>query len=262
MKKLVLLILIPFLSFGFISANIEKELLYDIVWGTIYNAEHSQCDDSPNITADGTVIDPTKASEYRYLAISQDMLFDLYRQSLVKDTTRFRGKLKFGDDIWIESDYPALNGKWTIHDAMNKRHIKAVDFLQTKGDGKLYKNDKLFPGKFHNIKIYSYNERPNNPKTFINMMILPLTSTVLLKSINLVSKDTNDNKLKKVNNIYDIAILKYIVEEKKKRILQYKKEILILQKEIISIEMEIHNKKNKNNLSGKNLKYNYDRLGK
>lgn len=138
-----------------------RELLYDNIWGTLYNAEKSQCDDTPLITGDGSRINPYKASELRWIAISHEMLYDEWRRSLI-DTTkdnRFAGKIQYGDTIWIESPYPQLNGWWIVRDTKNKRYQNSIDFLQTKGDGSLYGDDPLWCGKWEDIKIYKYNRK-------------------------------------------------------------------------------------------------------
>lgn len=136
-----------------------KELLYDNVWGTIYHAEKKQCDNTPTITGDGSKIDPNNASSHRWIAICHEMLNDKYRRSLINDPEcdRFKGKIKYGDTVWIESENPQLNGWWVVHDAKHKRVKNSVDFLQTKGDGTLYNNNKLWSGRFNDLKIYKYN---------------------------------------------------------------------------------------------------------
>lgn len=214
-NKLLLIFIMSILFAMNCKAEAVKQMLYNIVWGTIYNAEGSQCDDTPTITADGTNVDPTRASQYRYLAISQDMLFDMYRQSLVNDSTRFRGKISFGDTIYIyNEEYPEINGRWIVHDAMNKRHKMAIDFLQTKGDGHLYDHNKLWSGKFNNISIFKYVNKPKinkldlNTKQFIyqNALCLSNITTKLLKYNNKVdinSKVGINNKVD-TNNKVDI----------------------------------------------------------
>lgn len=134
----------------------RKILLYDDVWGTIYNPVRSQCDDTPLITGDGSRIDPYNASKLRWIAISHEMLYDEWRRSLI-DTTidnRFNGMISYGDTIWIESPYPELNGWWIVRDTKNKRYNNSIDFLQTINDGSLYNDDPLWSGKWENIKIY------------------------------------------------------------------------------------------------------------
>lgn len=138
--------------------TIKPTPLYHGVWGSIYHAEKRQCDDTPTITGDGSIINPRNASELRWLAISQEMLNCDFRQSLVGDTILYRGKIKYGDTVWIDSPYSEINGWWIVHDTKNKRYRGTIDFLQTKGDGTLYGNNSMWSGKFENIKIYSIND--------------------------------------------------------------------------------------------------------
>jgi hypothetical protein len=147
--------------------------IYENLWGTLYNPDSAQCDNTPTITADGSHIDPNIASTYRWMAISQDLLDNQYRlKNFIKDSTdnRFRGKIKFGDTIWVESTNPNINGIWIVHDAMNKRYKNAVDFLQTKGDGSLYNNNKLWDGKFRLISIYKLNKSPIGNVLKVNIL--------------------------------------------------------------------------------------------
>jgi hypothetical protein len=132
------------------------EPIYDNVWGAIYNAETRQCDDNPTITGDDSYIDIKNASNLRWIAISQEMLDCGYRQKLVNDSTStlYKGRLQYGDTVWIQSNNENINGWWIVHDTKNKRYTKSIDFLQTKGDGSLYNNNKNWNGKFPNIKIY------------------------------------------------------------------------------------------------------------
>ena len=131
--------------------------LYDNIWGTIYNAEKKQCDNTPNVTGDGSKIDVKKASKYRWIAISQNMLSDINRaNTLVYDRTDlFKGKIAYGDTIWIRSPYNQLNGWWVVHDTKNSRYTRSIDFLQTAGDATLYNNNPLWSGKFDSIRIYT-----------------------------------------------------------------------------------------------------------
>jgi hypothetical protein len=138
---------------------LESELLYDNVWGTIYNAEVNQCDSSPTVTGDGSKINPTNASDLRWIAISQDMLNLPQGLPSLKDTSIniFKGKISYGDTIWIESSHAAINGWWVVRDAKHPRVKNSIDFLQTKGDKSLYNYNNLWSGKFLNIKIFKLN---------------------------------------------------------------------------------------------------------
>jgi len=137
----------------------DLELLYGDIWGTIYHALEAQCDDTPTITGDGSKINPDIASQYRWIAITQEMLCDSVREKILNkpDVDRFRGKIQYGDTVWIESDNPNINGWWVVHDTKNKRCIRSIDFLQTHGDGSLYDNNRLWSGKFKHLNIYRLN---------------------------------------------------------------------------------------------------------
>lgn len=137
----------------------DLELLYGDVWGTIYHAVEDQCDDTPTITGDGSKINPNIASEYRWIAISQEMLRDSIREKILNNSNidRFRGKIQYGDTVWIESNNPNINGWWVVHDTKNKRCIGNIDFLQTRGDGSLYDDNRLWGGKFKHLNIYRIN---------------------------------------------------------------------------------------------------------
>ena len=87
---------------------------------TTYNPTVAQCDNTPNITADGTRIKPWKATQYRYVALSRDLL------------SRWGGPFDYGDYIVIEG-----TGKWDgvyqVRDTMNPKWVKRVDILKTPG---------------------------------------------------------------------------------------------------------------------------------
>ena len=148
----------------------ELDLLYENVWGSIYHAEISQCDSTPTQTATGHRINPYRASEQRWIAISQEMLNNSYRASLVKNpkSQLFKGKIEYGDTVWIESPHNNnINGWWIVRDAKNAKLRKSIDFLQTVGDNTLYNNDPQWSGKFNDISIYklknsSYNKFVKN----------------------------------------------------------------------------------------------------
>ena len=99
---------------------------------TTYNPTRRQTDSTPNITADGTRINPRKATEYRYVALSRDLL------------SRWGGPFEYGDYIVIEG-----TGKWDgvyqVRDTMNPKWTNRVDILTT--------NDRF---KYNNITMYKY----------------------------------------------------------------------------------------------------------
>ena len=84
---------------------------------TMYNPTRKQCDSTPNITADGTKINPKKASSYRYVALSRDLL------------SRWGGPFEYGDYIIVEGCDGKYDGLWQIKDTMNPRITNTIDFL-------------------------------------------------------------------------------------------------------------------------------------
>ena len=72
---------------GFTEAN---KIAFNVTV-TTYNPTREQCDSTPNITADGTRIKPWKATEYRYVALSRDLI------------SRWGGPFDYGDYIVIEA---------------------------------------------------------------------------------------------------------------------------------------------------------------
>ena len=107
---------------------------YDVTV-TMYNPVKSQCDDTPNITADGTRINPRKASQYRYVALSRDLL------------TRWGGPFNYGDYVILEGA-GKNSGVYKVKDTMNPRITRTVDILKTPGA-------KLF--KYTDVKLYKHN---------------------------------------------------------------------------------------------------------
>jgi 3D (Asp-Asp-Asp) domain-containing protein len=91
------------------------------VTATMYYAVVGQCDASPLVTACGYKINPRKASEHKWIAVSRDLL----------------KKFKYGDKVKI-SNAGEKDGIYTIADTMNKRFKNKIDFLETKGTS-LYK---------------------------------------------------------------------------------------------------------------------------
>ena len=104
-----------------------------IVTGTMYSPTRAQCDATPNITADGTKINPKHASQYRYVALSRDLL------------ERWGGPFQYGEYIAVEGTQRGKHdGIWQVRDTMNPKWLKRVDFLVTNGTR---------PFKYDEIKI-------------------------------------------------------------------------------------------------------------
>ena len=86
---------------------------------TMYHPVSGQTDDTPNITADGSVIRINNASEYRYVAVARNMLI------------RHGGFLNFGDYIWLDAG--KKSGVYQVRDVMKKIFVNRVDILETPG---------------------------------------------------------------------------------------------------------------------------------
>ena len=107
---------------------------------TMYNPTKGQTDSTPNITADGTRINPRKASSYRYIALSRDLL------------SRWGGPFNYGDYVIIEGTGKD-DGVYQVRDTMNPRFTKRVDILKSKGSRKF---------KYNSVKLYKHNEIQND----------------------------------------------------------------------------------------------------
>jgi len=110
--------------------NYNDTSFIEIDRATTYYCNVNQCDNDPFTTADGSIIDPIKLKnkQIRWSALSRDLIWDEYRQGI--HTEGFRGLYKFGDTIMVISKTcPQINGRWTVHDTMNKRYTNSIDFL-------------------------------------------------------------------------------------------------------------------------------------
>lgn len=88
---------------------------------TMYYATIGQCDNTPLITACGYKINPKRASEHKWIAVSRDLL----------------KTFKYGDKVLL-SNAGEKDGIYTIADTMHKRFKQKIDILETK-DTPLYK---------------------------------------------------------------------------------------------------------------------------
>lgn len=99
------------------------------VMATMYNASISQCDSTPFVTAGMYRINPDKASQHKWVALSRDLL------------SRWGGKFNYGDLIRV-SGAGHKNGIYKVVDTMNKRFKNRMDFLETSGT-KIYQFDNV-----------------------------------------------------------------------------------------------------------------------
>jgi len=99
---------------------------------TTYNPTKRQTDSTPNITADGTRIKPWKATSYRYVALSRDLL------------SRWGGPFDYGDYIIIEGT-DGWDGVYQVRDTMNPKWVNVVDILES---------ENVRPYKFTDAHIF------------------------------------------------------------------------------------------------------------
>ena len=113
-------------------------LEFDVVV-TMYNPLSSQTDDTPNQTADGTIINPKRATEYRYVALSRDLI------------ARWGGPFNYGDYVMLKGT-DGYDGIYQVRDTMNPKFINRVDILLTAGS-------KQF--RFDSATLYRYFKYDN-----------------------------------------------------------------------------------------------------
>ena len=107
---------------------------------TMYHPVRQQTDSTPNILADGTRIRVHKASEYKFIAVSRNLL------------KRHGGFLYYGDFIVLKGT-DGKDGVYQVKDTMNKRFVNRIDILESPGTK---------PYKFDSAKIVKTNLVLNN----------------------------------------------------------------------------------------------------
>ena len=102
---------------------------------TMYHPVSRQTDSTPNILADGTRIKVHQASEYRFIAVSRNLL------------KRHGGWLNYQDFILLKGT-DGKDGVYQVRDTMNKRFVNRIDILESIGvkpykfvDAKIIKTD-------------------------------------------------------------------------------------------------------------------------
>lgn len=111
--------------------RLERMMMQDkvSVTATMYNAVQSQCDKDPLTTAGMYRINPKRASQHRWIAVSRNLL------------KRWGGRFDYGDKVKI-TGAGHKDGVYTIVDTMNPRYTDRIDILETQGT-KGYKFDNV-----------------------------------------------------------------------------------------------------------------------
>jgi len=110
---------------------------------TMYQPVRYQTDSTPNILADGTRIKTEEASNYKFIAVSRNLL------------KRWGGWLNYGDFVLLKgTDHK--DGVYQVRDTMNKRWVNRIDILESvsvkpyKMNGQIHKTDLVHFNKVSN----------------------------------------------------------------------------------------------------------------
>ena len=98
---------------------------------TMYQPLRYQTDSTPNILADGTRIRTQEASNYKFIAVSRNLL------------KRWGGWLDYGDFVLLRNTV-GKDGVYQVRDTMNPRFVNRIDILESPG---------VKPYKFDDAKI-------------------------------------------------------------------------------------------------------------
>ena len=112
---------------------------------TMYQPVYPQTDMTPNITADGTRIRISKASQYKFVALSRNLL------------KRWGGPFDYGDFILLK-DAGKKDGVYQVRDTMNPKWVNVVDILES---------ENVQPYKYTDAQIFKLNWL-NKEKEIIN----------------------------------------------------------------------------------------------
>ena len=109
---------------------------------TMYQPVRYQTDSTPNILADGTRIRTQEASNYKFIAVSRNLL------------KRWGGFLDYGDFVLLKgTDHK--DGIYQVRDTMNKRWVNRIDILESVN---------VKPYKFEKAKIIKTDLTLNSSK--------------------------------------------------------------------------------------------------
>jgi len=101
---------------------------------TMYQPVRRQTDSTPNILADGTRIRTQDASNYKFIAVSRNLL------------KRWGGWLDYGDFVYLK-DTDHKDGIYQVRDTMSPRWVNRIDILESidvkpyKLNGQIQKTD-------------------------------------------------------------------------------------------------------------------------
>ena len=107
------------------------------VSASVYFPEPDQTDDTPLITADGSVINEKHPRRHRWIAVSRDLL------------SRWGGEIRYGDSLMVTGISDELDGLYIVRDTMHRRIRNRIDILVGRKDNII--------GFWENIQISKVN---------------------------------------------------------------------------------------------------------
>mgnify|MGYP003635265470 FL=1 len=102
---------------------------------TMYQPVFPQTDTTPDITADGTRIRISKASNYKFVALSRNLL------------KRWGGPFDYGDFVLLKGT-EGKDGVYQVRDTMNAKWVNVVDILES---------EHVQPYKYTDAHIFKLN---------------------------------------------------------------------------------------------------------
>ena len=122
------------------NSILQKELDHYNQYGievdvTMYQPVYPQTDRTPNITADGTRIRISRASDYKFVALSRNLL------------KRWGGPFDYGDFILLKGA-DKKDGVYQVRDTMNPKWVNVVDILES---------ENVQPYKYTDAQIFKLN---------------------------------------------------------------------------------------------------------
>jgi len=131
---------------------------------TGYHPTVEQCDNTPDVTADGTKFDIDRAGEYKYVALSRDLLLHFNKRG---------ARINFGDYIYIRGTPKGVqDGVYQVRDTMNKRHTEWIDILLTPGEQSFYYRNILMYKIDNPEYVGVLNEIYDSPETLLPLAMM------------------------------------------------------------------------------------------
>lgn len=208
------------------SPIIGDEIIYTDIKATVYHATPEQTDDTPLITADGSTIDVNRINELRWIAVSRDLM------NLNSKHYRFKGKLNFGDTVWISYDRETVikHTKEAVIQAARQRHYPkdyTEKLIKLRTDNVLKKYDQIVGWWVVKDTMGDYNWEQTNIKQ-------KDMTTAMIRSSDYMVKDGMAFK-----KHYQRKWIDFLQNSKTGMLDYWSKSIIITKKKVIGHNTEI-----------------------